>query len=132
MLNYQRVNLPYIEHLGILLWAAACKIWTQEEVLRLFRNDGRILTQLGRRGSEERMGSADLLHPYGITGMIGDGNSAEIFLTFFTVPSGKHTRGLLWAIEIVDLPINSMVDLSIVMLTFTRPGNDLQTGRFFR
>jgi hypothetical protein len=60
--------------------------------------------------------------------MIGDGNSAEIFLTFFTVPSGKHTRGLFWAIEIVDLPINSMVDLSIVMLTFTRPGNDLQTG----
>ena len=35
------------------------------------------------------------------------------------------------AIEIVDFPINSMVDLSIVMWQFTRPGSlDRFTGQF--
>ena len=55
-------------------------------------------------------------------------------LIFHWVPSCKQTDSLLlkMVIEIVDLPINSMMDLSIVFCMFTRgydPSNSTEAVR---
>jgi len=78
MLNYQRVNLPYIEHLGILLWASGKILGSRRRCFDSFETMAEYSHSLA---GEEARNAWDQQ----ITGMIGDGNSAEIFLTFFNL-----------------------------------------------